>query len=526
MKFNLSCSVHRHSIARPDSLAISSQGRSLSYAQFVLGARAIAACIGQSPAWSRRDGQPPRVGILASRSVDACLGVLGACWAGATYVPISPQLPEERLLTTLSLCDLSALITDAAGAKRLTREVLSACPPLVVLPGAQQFQAAGHHGIEFHDIDALPLAASSGPVEMAAHDAAYIIFTSGTTGVPKGVTVSAGAIRHHLAMLTSLLGLQASDRVFETCELSFDAATQVMFSAWEAGASLHVLPAVRVMSAVKFARDNRLTVWISVPSLVSRLKQIKALPPDALPSVRITVFGGEQLPQSVVTTWQAAAPNSVIENLYGPTEATVACLRQRVSMPLPLTPGRDFVANGKPMPGSEAAIVDAECEFVPAGVAGELALAGVQLADGYLNAPTLTAARFPTIDGKRWYLTGDLAFQDAEGTFHCLGRMDNQVKVLGNRIELEEIDAHLRVVANVALVATVAWPVVDASAQGLVAFVALPWVDQQQIVAALKAKLPAYMVPSRVLALENMPCNQSGKVDRSALRQLLERGAV
>ncbi len=526
MNFNLSCSVHRHSLARPDSLAISSQGRSLSYAQFAAGARAIAACIRRSPAWLRQDGQPPRVGILASRSVDACLGVLGACWAGATYVPIGLQLPEERLLTILSLCNLSALITDSEGARRLTREVLSACPPLVVLPGAEPFRAAGDGGVEFHDIDALPLAEKSDPFQVVASDLAYIIFTSGTTGVPKGVTISAGSIRHHIEMLTSLLGLRASDRVIETCELSFDASTQGMFSTWEAGASLHVLPAVRVMSAVKFARDNQLTVWISVPSLVGRLRQIKALSPNALPSVRITVFGGEQLPQSVVTAWQAAAPNSVIENLYGPTEATVACLRQRVSMPLPLTPGLDVVANGTPLPGCEAAIVDAHGEFVTAGVAGELALAGVQLSDGYLNAPTLTQARFPTLGGKRWYLTGDLAIQDAHGTFHCLGRIDNQVKVLGHRIELEEIDAHLRIVANVALVATVAWPVVEGGAQGLVAFVGARSIDPQQIITALKAKLPGYMVPGRVLALEDMPCNHNGKVDRGALRQLLERGTA
>jgi amino acid adenylation domain-containing protein len=521
--FNLSYAVYLHSLSRPDSLAVASEGRELSYEQVAKSARSIAACIKQSSSWSRKDDKPPRVGVLASRSVDACLAVLGASWAGATYIPIGLKLPEDRILTVLSLGDLSALITDSQGAKLLSNRVLEACPPLVVVPDADQFQAQSRNEIEFHDINELPDAALSKPAEVAASDPAYIIFTSGTTGVPKGVTISSGSIRHYIEMVTSLLDLQGSDRSIETCELSFDVSVQNMFSTWQAGASLHVLPAVRAMSAVKFARDNQLTVWFSVPSLVGMLKQIKALSPNVLPNLRVTVFGGEQLPGNVVTAWQATAPNTIIENFYGPTEVTVFCLSQRVSTPLPVTPGRDFITIGVPMPGNEAAIVNDDCEFEATGITGELAIAGVQLSEGYFKAPELTEKRFPTIHGKRWYLTGDLAIQDSSGTFHCLGRIDNQVKVLGHRIELEEIDAYLRDIANASIVATVAWPVVDGMAKGLVSFVGAQSIDPQLIIATLKTKLPAYMVPTRVVALDNMPFNQSGKVDRGALSQLLER---
>lgn len=280
------------------------------------------------------------------------------------------------------------------------------------------------------------------------------------------------------------------------------------------------------MSAVKFSRDRQLTVWFSVPSLAGMLKQIKALAPNALPDLRISVFGGEQLPETIVTAWQAAAPNSIIENFYGPTEVTVFCLRQSVSAPIPLTPGRDFVSIGVPMPGNEAAIVDADLEFVAPGVVGELAIAGVQLSDGYLSAPKLTDARFPTIGGKRWYLTGDLAMEDASGRFHCLGRIDNQVKVLGHRIELEEVDAYLRTVSKAGNAAAVAWPVVDGIAQGLVAFVGAQSINSQQIIAELKTHLPGYMVPSRIIAVDNMPFNQSGKIDRRALVQFLDQRTV
>ena len=524
MNKNLAIAVHRHSLARPNSLAVASEGRELSYQQLANGAAAIAACISQSPAWSLRNGQPPRVGILASRSVDACLAVLGASWAGATYVPIGTKLPEERLLTILSLCNLSALVADAEGAKLLTKEVLSCCPPLLILPGAAQHQATGHTGIEFHDIDALPEVDGSEPARMAAGDPAYIIFTSGTTGVPKGVIISSGSIRHYVKTTSSLLGLRPDDRAIETLELTFDVSLHNMFTTWEVGASLHVLPASRVMNAVKFVNERQLTVWFSVPSLVGMLKKIRALSANALPNLRVTVFGGEQLPETVVTAWQAAAPNSIVENYYGPTEATVFCLSQSVSSPIPLTPGRDCVSIGLPMPGSEAAIVDPGGKFVEAGVVGELAIAGVQLSDGYLDAATLTEARFPIIGGKRWYLTGDLAMQDTSGRFHCLGRIDNQVKVLGHRIELEEIDSYLRKVTNAGVAATVAWPLVDGIPQGLVAFVGAQSIDSQRVMAELKIHLPGYMVPNRVLALDNIPFNQSGKIDRRALLQMLDQG--
>jgi acyl-coenzyme A synthetase/AMP-(fatty) acid ligase len=221
--------------------------------------------------------------------------------------------------------------------------------------------------------------------------------------------------------------------------------------------------------------------------------------------------------------WRIAAPNSAIINLYGPTEATVFCLAQRVGVPHPLTPGRDFMSIGFPMVGSEAAVLDGQGVEVPDGAQGELALAGVQLADGYLNAPELTARKFPVIGGKRWYLTGDLAMRDPTGAFHCLGRIDNQVKILGHRIELEEVDAHLRDVTNALMVGTVAWPLANGGAQGLVGFVGMRGIDDAQVRAVLKTRLPAYMVPSRVVALEHMPLNQSGKVDRNALRQLLAK---
>lgn len=518
---NLASAIYRHSLENPDSLALSCKANSLSYGQLAERAGRLAACLKCSPHFRRDHGQVPRVGILASRSVDACVALLGASWAGATYVPIGLKQPEERIMALLAQCELSAIVTDDEGAKLLSSKLLKACPPLIVHAGQTPLDLAGERGV-IVNLAALPVVAPEAPAAMDASDTAYIIFTSGTTGVPKGVMITVGSARQYVTMIARQLGLLASDRALETCELSFDFSVHNMFSTWEAGAALFILPATAVMNAVKFARESSLTVWNSVPSLAGMLRQVKALKPESLDGIRLTVFGGEQLPESTVTAWQSAAPNSRIVNLYGPTEATVFCLEQTVGNPLPLTPGRHVLAIGHPLPGNEAMVVDADGKPVEDGTHGELLIAGGQLADGYLNAPDLTGQRFPLIEGKRWYRTGDLALRDADGRFHCLGRIDNQVKVLGYRVELEEIDAHIRVVSGTDLVGSVAWPLVDGMARGIVSFVGLSGLSAEQVIDAMKSRVPPYMVPNRVVALVEMPLNTSGKVDRRALRQMLE----
>jgi amino acid adenylation domain-containing protein len=417
-------------------------------------------------------------------------------------------------------CRLSALVIDDDGLKLLSGKLMAACPPVIIHAGNAVGAAAGgrRHII---DLASLPAAAPAAPAPVAEGDIAYIIFTSGSTGTPKGVMVSAGAFRHYLEAVNATLGMTAADRVLGVSELSFDVSAHNMFATWEAGAALHVLPAAATMNAVKFARSAGLTVWNSAPSLAAMLRQLKTLAPGSLPDLRVTAFGGEQLPAATVAAWREAAPASTIFNVYGPTEATVGCLAQQVGEPLPVTPGRDVIAIGMPFPGTEARIADDNGQPLADGMPGELLIAGEQLAEGYLDAPELTVARFPVLEGKRWYRTGDLALRDASGRFHCLGRIDNQVKILGHRIELDEIDGHLRHASGVDLVSAVAWPLLHGTAHGIVAFVGAPAVDHEKVIGTLKARMPAYMMPRRVIAMPDLPLNAGGKVDRLALRRLL-----
>jgi D-alanine--poly(phosphoribitol) ligase subunit 1 len=281
-----------------------------------------------------------------------------------------------------------------------------------------------------------------------------------------------------------------------------------------------------LMGPSRFIRERQLTVWFSVPSVVAFMQDMKMLTAGAFPSLRYSAFCGEPLPATSVRAWQQACHNGVIDNIYGPTEATVACLSQRCSEPFVVTKERGTIAIGTPFHGTEVAIVDASCNFLASGDNGELALSGKQVAKGYFKDPQKTAARFPSINDKTWYLTGDLAYQDADGRFHHLGRTDNQVKVLGHRIELEDVEAHLREVCAADSVAAVAWPIANGSAEGIVAFVAGSSLSAAEVRERMQRRVPKYMVPTEVRFLPRLPVSASGKTDRKTLTAMLSEGSV
>jgi acyl-coenzyme A synthetase/AMP-(fatty) acid ligase len=286
------------------------------------------------------------------------------------------------------------------------------------------------------------------------------------------------------------------------------------------------------MAPAGFLQQHEITFWMSVPSAIAVMQRLKQLRPNAFPKLRVAIFGGEGFPVESARAFAEAAPNAVVDNLYGPTEATVACLRHRFGEPPDVTPGRGTLSIGEPYPGMEAAIVGADMSFLGVDQTGELAICGPQVALGYFGEEDQTRRRFPMLDHprlgrSRWYLSGDLAYRDARGRFHCLGRADNQVKVNGFRVELEEIEAHLRSVCSTDEVAAVAWPANgNGNASGIVAFVGGTnghRIEAPAVREKLRDRVPIYMVPSRIMSLEALPLSVNGKVDRLKLLALLEQ---
>jgi D-alanine--poly(phosphoribitol) ligase subunit 1 len=523
LNFNLALSVYRYGMATPDRPALVADGETLSYRELAQLARNIAGAL-------RSAGVKPRerVAILASRSVAAYAGMLGACWIGASYTPISLAVPEKRLIDVLEIATPAALVADGTGVQLLSERVLEVGPELVLISDANNaIKLKARQRQQIRSLSELENAdPTEEPVFVREDEIAYVMFTSGSTGIPKGVMVPLRGVHHYLSFVRERYQLTPDDRVAALTDLSFDLSVNDMFLAWSAGACLHVVPPVQTMAPAKFIKDHALTLWFSVPSIIGMMKRVKALGPGSFPSLRYSLFCGEPLPLSAARAWQEAAPNSTLDNLYGPTEATVACLWEPVGSSPVITAEREIISIGYPFPGMEAAIVDPTSPeiFLAPGVRGELALAGPQLAAGYFGSPELTAQRFPVIGEKRWYLTGDLAYQDTDGRFHHLGRIDNQVKVNGYRIELEEVEAHLRAVCATELVAAVAWPVAYGSASGIVGFYVNTTMTSDVVRTALARRIPTYMVPNRIHAVGALPLNANGKVDRNALIAQLNSG--
>jgi D-alanine--poly(phosphoribitol) ligase subunit 1 len=524
MKLNLAYGFYESSLRSPDNIALSVGGVEHTYLQ-------LRQLVQPMASWLRQNTQAPapRVGILAARSLATYAGILSTCWAGGTYVPISPKLPEDRLIQLLDCIRADALIVDSESLSLLTNQVLNHCPGLICAPelGTSKERARERNGnVIVAAKDALrAFEVQDKPVPMKPQDVAYIIFTSGTTGIPKGVMIPASAVFHFVSVMQKRYALAPSDRVAGMTEITFDISVFDMFATWNCGASLLVVPATQLMAPAGFVQRQKCTVIFAVPSVIAGMQRMKMLAPGSMLSLRYSFFAGEPLPVASASAWKQAASNSIVEDLFGPTEATVVCIGQRYCGPENATPGRGVVAIGIPFEGMEAAIVDSSQRFLPDGEQGELLLGGPQLSSGYFDAEDLTRSSFPVLEGKRWYRTGDLAYRDSSGIFHHLGRIDNQVKVRGLRVELEEVEAYLREIFRTDSVAAVAWPTKHGSADGIVAFVSAQiGADDPEIRSLIKSRLPSYMVPSTIHHVDALPLNANGKVNRNQLIALLEEG--
>lgn len=501
MELNLAGPLFEHSRRCGSLIALSVAGIEISYAELAALAQRVASWL--------TSGSPRTSGyvvILASRSLEAYAGLLGAAWAGDAYVPLDPHLPIERLGQLLRTIQPVALVADEAGQKTLS-SLPSKGRAFPVLTSLKDLPA--------YDPEKRPRL-------MQPEGVAYMIFTSGSTGTPKGVIVPVRAVHHLVTRMQEIYQFQPEDRFSNAYNLSFDGSVHDLFTAWNAGSSVHVVPVTQLMAPLKFIQERQLTVWASVPSTAVFLERMKMLSPGAFPSLRYSILAGEALPVRSAQAWQRAASGSIVDNLYGPTECCVFSTMQRLEDPPLITPNRGLVAIGKPLPGFEAAVFDGSGSPVPPGSCGELALSGPQLANGYFQDPERTAARFPVVGDKVWYLTGDSVYKDESGSYHHMGRIDSQVKILGHRVELGEVEAELGSVCGSDAVAAVAWPIDHGSARGVVVFHCSRRTSQE-IRQALMERLPRYMVPNQVRWLENLPLSSNGKIDRAMLTQMLER---
>ncbi|MEV5986747.1 Pls/PosA family non-ribosomal peptide synthetase [Streptomyces sp. NPDC052051] len=473
-----------------------------------------------------------RVALLLPRSVDMYASLLGACKAGATYVPIDPTSPPDRVSYILGNAEVAVLLTTSALAPGIRRaEASRACRVIEVDTWAGELAA-------------LPTTRPSPAPSAASDPLAYITYTSGSSGKPKGVEIAQSSICNFLRVVTPVYDVRPHDRVYQGMTIAFDFSIEEIWPTWSVGATLVAGPAGPGRLGAEladFLEDTDITLLYCVPTLLATI-------PRELSRIRSIVVGGEACPEPLVERW--SRPGRRILNTYGPTEATVTATWQELRPDRPVTIGR-------PLPTYSAVLLDEQCRAVPDGAVGEICLGGPGLARGYVGRPDLTADRFiehPLAPrGGRLYRTGDLGRIGDGGEIEYLGRADAEVKIRGYRVALGEIDNVLLEEPGVAeaVTALVATPDTGASrsADGasengkvLAAYVVRATDSQSldgssdETLAArlherLRRALPAYMVPSFLDVLDRLPAMPSGKVDRKRLpaptgRRLVGTGHV
>jgi amino acid adenylation domain-containing protein len=456
-------------------------------------------------------GPDVRVGLCLDRSPGLLISVLGIMKAGGAYVPLDPDYPTERLATMVGGTSCAVMISRAG----LTANLPAASGPVVLLDRDADVLSAR----PAHDLGTI-----AGPDNLC-----YIIHTSGSTGAPKPIALRHRGVMNNLADLNTRYDVGPGDSVLALSSPSFDMSVYEFLGITAAGGTVVVPDQERTRDPAHWTElltAERVTVWNSAPALlgllVDHLEQAGGT--QSLPALRLALLGGDWVPVTLPDRVRAAAPGLRFIVMGGATEASIHSTIYEVAA---TDPGWTSIPYGRPMANQRTYILDDARQPVPPGVAGELYLAGIGLARGYLDQPERTAERFiewsyGDVTGERLYRTGDLARFGPDGLIELLGRMDFQVKINGMRVELGEIEAVLRGHPGVRQVAVVARD------GRLIAYAvpAGPALDAVELRGLAARRLPDYMVPAAFVQLDELPLTPNGKLDRKGLPEPEVTGAA
>lgn len=430
-----------------------------------------------------------RVALLLTRDYRYFLCLLACMETGIVFVPLRVEWPEARIRQIDGIVGFAAILDDGAVERMASQPARGQAPEPPAMKGEQ------------------PL---------------YCLFTSGTTGMPKGVVIRRAAYENFLRWTdTYFHSIGPEDRLLNSTDFTFDVSlAEVAIALTRRAQFLCSRFRDDLFTLLTELHELKVSVVTTVPNNFAMLLDERLMERADLSALRHALIAGSRFPVKLSRQFRRFLPRTRVHNCYGPTEATIYCLARELDGDERGFVVEDTVSVGTALPGCLALIVDEKLQPVAPPGRGELLIGGAQVMDGYLNDPAATRAALLEIDGVRYYRTGDLAFQDADGQYFVAGRSDDTVKVSGQRVNLSDIDGYVHKLEFVRSCATIA---IEDELRGalLVLFVvpARP-VTKEAAFAALREVLPRHQLPQEIRFMENLPVNNSGKVSKRSLRQL------
>ncbi len=432
------------------------------------------------------------------------LAFIGVAYAGCFYVPIDSQMPTERIDLILETLKPSLILYDDVTAEKLD----------VINNDIRKI-----HYKTALDTDINMEALSNIRLHSKNTDLLYILFTSGSTGIPKGVTISHSAVIDFIEWISNKYSLDESAILCNQAPFYFDASVPDIYIPLNVGATVYIPPKSYYTfpkKILQFIENNKINTLVWVPSALCNVVNCRAFDVCVPSSIRLVIFCGEVMPCKHLNIWKKYVPDALYVNMYGPTEATYACMYYNIE--------REFMDDeklplGKACENSEILLLDERNMIAEEGNVGEICILGQCLSQGYYNAPEKTAAAFMQNPiNTKWiefmYRTGDLAYKNENGDIVFAGRKDFQIKRLGHRIELGEIENAILSMNEVENVCCI----FNEKENAIIAVYAGN-IEPSLLNQALEKKLPNYMIPNKIVQLEAVPMNLNGKIDRQKLKK-------
>jgi amino acid adenylation domain-containing protein len=518
--FQLPHLLRRAAELRPDHQAVVDGDRSLTYRELDDRSDRLAVLLAD-----RGVRRGDRVGLYLDKSVEAVVGLYAVMKSGAAYVPLDPAAPATRLGYIAGDCRIRVLLTSRAKARAwgALLEAGAKVSDFVLLDeGSEPLPEAPVGTTAVQAPSSTSGRPSTVPDDGTDDDLAYILYTSGSTGLPKGVMLTHRNALGFVQWAVEELGISGDDRLSSHAPFHFDLSILDLFAAASAAATLVLVPgevSVFPAAVADFVEQQRITVWYSVPSVLSMLVQRGGVLSGRMTTLRLVLFAGEVFPTPYLRSLVQSMPHARFCNLYGPTETNV-CTYHWVPSSLAPDDDRD-IPIGRPIANVRAYVVDADLNPVPSGGAGELLISGCTVMRGYWEDIERTnRGLVPNPDGSGGlaYRTGDLVVEEA-GEFRFNGRRDNQIKSRGYRIELGEIETVLHAHADVVECAAVAVP--DPLITNTISAVVVTRraVSASELARYCASRLPGYMVPSAFDLRDSLPRTSTGKIDRKGLAE-------